>query len=135
MPRPRKPTTLHVLNGTAEHNRARFADRDDEPTDNRPLGPPSETMRPDQRAAWMEIDRLAPWLSHADRIAVEIAAVLLARFRVEPSMMPPALLTRLETMLGRLGLTPSDRSKVTDGRPKSPSNRFAGNGRRRPSNS
>jgi hypothetical protein len=35
------------------------------------------------------------------------------RFRLDASSMPPALYTRLETMLGRLGLTPSDRSKVS----------------------
>ncbi|NCT68089.1 MAG: hypothetical protein GXC76_10665 [Rhodanobacteraceae bacterium] len=128
MPRPRKPTSLHILSGTADHNPARMRERAAEPIDDRPLGPPPESMRPDQRAAWLEIERLAPWLAYADRIAVEVTAVLLARFRVDPGTMPPALLTRLETLLGRLGLTPSDRSRVRAQSPSASANRFVRNG-------
>lgn len=129
MARPRKPTAIHALTGAIDHNPGRFADRQNEPHDTRPLGPPPESMRPDQRAAWLEIDRLAPWLALADRLAVEITATLLARFRLDATTMPPALYTRLETMLGRLGLTPSDRSKVS-ARPTRSTNRFAVNGGR-----
>lgn len=124
MARPRKPTALHVLTGSIDHDPGRFADRAGEPQDDRPLGPPPESLRPAQRAAWMEIDRLAPWLAQADRIAVEVAATLVARFRIDPGTMPPALYTRLETMLGRLGLTPSDRSKVS-APARGKANRFA----------
>lgn len=132
MARPRKPTALHALSGAMEHNPARFADRADEPKDDRPLGPPPEFLRPDQRAAWMEIERLAPWVTMADRVAVEIAASLLAAFRaIGVGQMPPHLLTRLETMLGRLGLTPSDRSKVRVPNTGTPTtNKFASNGKR-----
>ncbi|KQW36513.1 hypothetical protein ASC76_17765 [Rhizobacter sp. Root404] len=86
-------------------------------------------MRPDQRAAWLELDRLAPWLAHADRIAVEVTATLIATFRVAGSSMAPPLFTRMETMLGRLGLTPADRSKVSAPRPVG-GNRFADRGKR-----
>ena len=113
MPRPRKPTALHILSGAVDINPGRFAARENEPHDDRPLGPPPDTMPPDQRAAWMEIERLAPWLAYADRIAVEVTSWLLTRFRLQASSMPPALHSRLESMLGRLGLTPSDRSKVS----------------------
>jgi hypothetical protein len=129
MSRPRKPTAVHALTGAIEHDPGRFADRAREPIDDRPLGPPPESMRPDQRAAWMEIERLAPWLAFADRLAVEVTSWLLARFRLDASSMPPALLTRLETMLGRLGLTPSDRSKVA-APTRAAANRFSGNGKR-----
>ena len=132
MARPRKPTELHALNGTLDHNPARFADRANEPKDDRPLGPPPDRMKPDERAAWMEIDRLAPWLSGADRLAVEVAAALMASFRLAGvQYTPPALLARLESMLGKLGLTPSDRSKVSAADAAKPSgNRFAANGKR-----
>jgi len=130
MARPRKPTALHLLTGAAEHNPARMREREGEPVDIRPLGPPPDGMRPDQRAAWMEIERLAPWLVSADRLAVEITASLLATFRVMGvGGVQPALLTRLETMLGRIGLTPSDRSKVKMPAPVAP-NRFAHHGKR-----
>ncbi len=116
MARPRKPTSLLSLNGTLDHNPGRYADRTSEPVDDRALGPPPETMRPEQRAAWLEIERLAPWLRFGDRIAVEVTSALLVTFRISGiGMMPPTALTRLETMLGRLGLTPSDRSKVAAG--------------------
>lgn len=129
MARPRKPTEQLKLSGAFTHNPARAQERMQEPRDERPLGQPAETMRPDQRLAWLEIDRLAPWLSYSDRIAVEIAASLLARFRLDASTMEPAYYTRLETMLGRLGLTPSDRSKVSTPI-RTNTNRFANNGRR-----
>ncbi|MBK6728582.1 MAG: hypothetical protein IPG63_15380 [Xanthomonadales bacterium] len=116
MARPRKPTSLLAINGTLAKNPGRYADRASEPVDDRALGPPPDTMRPDQRAAWLEIERLAPWLRFGDRIAVEVTAALLATFRVGGvGMMPPAMLTRLETMLARLGMTPADRSRVAAG--------------------
>lgn len=131
MGRHRKPTAVHALTGAIAHNPGRFADRANEPRINEGLGPPPDSMRPDQRAAWMEIDRLAPWLTLSDRIAVEIAACLLAMFRVTGAeMMPTTLMTRLETILGRLGLTPSDRSKVTVPRQVSASNPFSQCGKR-----
>lgn len=114
MARPRKPTALHLINGTIEHNRKRFADRANEPHDDRVLGPPPKKMGRGERAAWLEIEQLAPWLTYPDRIAVEVAACLLAQFRQSGvNFISPAKLARLETMLGRLGLTPSDRSKVS----------------------
>ncbi len=129
MGRPRKPTELHLLNGSFDKNPNRAVERANEPHDERPLGDPPEFVRPDQRVAWMEIERLAPWLAYCDRLAVEIAAVLMARFRIDPGSMAPALYTRLETMLGRLGMTPSDRSKVTVPG-KTTGNRFARNGKK-----
>ena len=132
MGRPRKPTTLHALNGTLDHNPARFADRATEPKDDRPLGPPPDRLKPDERAAWMEIDRLAPWLAAADRLAVEITACLMAAFRIAGvQYTPPPQLAQLAAMLGKLGLTPSDRSKVSAVDAAKPSgNRFASNGKR-----
>jgi hypothetical protein len=128
--RPRKPTELHLLTVSFDKNPSRAVERANEPHDERPLGGGApEFLRPDQRVTWMEIERLAPWLAYCDRLAVEIAAVLLARFRLDPGSMAPALYTRLETILGRLGLTPSDRSRVTvPNRPRR--NEFSNNGRR-----
>ena len=104
---------MHALSGAMEKNPSRFRDRAAEPTDDRPLGPPPEFLEASQRAAWLEIERLAPWLCHADRLAVEIASVLIAKFRLAGDMTPPAIFSRLEAALGQLGLTPASRSKVT----------------------
>lgn len=114
MARPRKPTALHALTGALEHDRARFADRANEPHDERPLGPPPDTLEAPIRAAWLEIERLAPWLVFADRLAVEIAARLLVFVRIAGvGMATPAHLSRLQAALGALGLTPADRAKVS----------------------
>lgn len=111
MARPRKPTAVLALTNVHPE---RLAARANEPPCTDPLGPPPESMRPDQRLAWLEIGRLAPWLRSADRLIVELCARLLAAVRAGGvTDVPTPLLARLETCLGRLGLTPSDRSKVT----------------------
>lgn len=113
MARPRKPTALHVLSGAIDKNPARFRDRAHAPTDDRELGPPPPGWVPSKVVCWEEIARLAPWLRFGDRLAVEVAADLLHVFRVVGSNgMQGSHLGRLETMLGRLGLTPADRSRV-----------------------
>lgn len=128
MPRPRKPSNLLMLSGAMDHDRKRYADRAGEPVDDRPLGPPPESLEAPIRAAWLEIERLAPWLVFADRLAVEIAARLLAFVRVAGvGLATPAHLSRLQAALGALGLTPVDRSKVKMPERK-PSNRFMQNG-------
>lgn len=129
MVRPRKPTTQLALNGTAQKNPARLAARADEPVVTQPLGEPATRLSDAERAAWRDISGLAPWLTVADRVAVELAACLLAAFRIQGTALPPPLFNRLETLLGRLGMTPADRSKVSN-RKTSPTNPFAKNGMR-----
>jgi hypothetical protein len=130
MPRPRKPTNLLMLSGALDHDRKRYADRTGEPADDRALGPPPETLEAPIRAAWLEIERLAPWLVFADRLAVELAARLLVFVRLAGAGgASPAHLSRLQAALGALGLTPADRSKVKMPARK-PSNRFERFGKR-----
>lgn len=47
-----------------------------------------------------------------DRLALELAAQLLAQFRTDPVEFPAAKLVRLEALLGKFGMTPADRAKV-----------------------
>lgn len=130
MARPRKPTHLHVINGTSESHPERMRERKDEPVDERALGNPPAKWKAAQKNAWKEIAALAPWLRKADRIAVEVAAELLCVLRENgPMRMPTPLLARFETMLGRLGLTPADRSKVKEERSKGSGGRFSGIGK------
>jgi len=130
MPRPRKPTNLLMLSGALDHDRKRYADRAGEPADDRTLGPPPETLEAPIRAAWLEIERLAPWLVFADRLAVEIAARLLVFVRIAGAGgASPAHLSRLQAALGALGLTPVDRSKVSMPA-RRPNNRFKQFGKR-----
>lgn len=125
MPRARKPTAVHELTGALKKNPARFTDRANEPHDNRPLGDPPMHLTAPQIVAWQEIERIAPAgvLCFADRLAVEVTAILLAAFRELGLTLPDPKLRRLESMLGQLGLTPATRSKVTAVR-AAPGNQF-----------
>lgn len=131
MPRPRKPTQLHALSGALDKNPGRFADRANEPQDDRPLGDPPMHLRPEERAAWAELERIsAPGvLCFGDRIIVELTAVHIAMLRGLGAGLPDAKVRRLESLLGQLGLTPAARSKVT-ARQVRAGNRFAANGQR-----
>jgi phage terminase small subunit len=126
MPRPRKPTRLLLLTGANVAHPERMRERELEPKDERPLGPPPAWLSTEQLSAWKEIESLAPWLARADRVAVEVASVLLAAFRCEGTALAPSLIARLETTLGRLGLTPADRSRVAESpaREENPFERF-----------
>jgi phage terminase small subunit len=108
MPQPRKPTLLHVIQGTRSR-----VDRSGEPRDLRPLGEPPATLRGAALAAWREIAAsLAPGvLSAGDRFALEIVARLLAKMRT-PAGLTAAEIARLQRGLASLGMTPADRSRV-----------------------
>lgn len=135
MARPRKPTPLLALTGGYDKNPGRFsATRGEEPIEQRALGEPPQHLNPAQRVTWAELDRIAPAgvLTHADRLIVEVAAVLLARFRRAGELMPIAEITRLQSILGELGLTPSARSKVVPVGGRHVTSRFDGIGKRTP---
>jgi hypothetical protein len=57
-------------------------------------------------------------LAQADRLIIEHGAQLLAELRACQWKVHPTLLIRWESFLGKLGLTPADRSKVQVGKPK-----------------
>lgn len=132
MGRPRKPTTLLAINGGLDKNPGRYADRAHEPVEQRALGPAPGHLEPKAQLAWSEIERIAPEgvLTHADRLAVEMAAVLLAQFRRAGELMPIPALTRLQSLLGDLGLSPAARSKVSVFPAKPSAGRFTGIGKR-----
>jgi phage terminase small subunit len=135
MARPRKPTKLLAITGGYDKNPGRLsATRGDEPFEQRALGEPPPHLDAKQRVTWAEIERIAPEgvLTHADRLIVEIAAVLLARFRRCGELMPIVEVTRLQSILGELGLTPAARSKVVPVGGRNNRNRFAGIGSRPP---
>ena len=126
MSRPRVPTNILTLRGAYRRNPKRLVERAGEPVSDAPIGEPPEHLTGEARAAWGEISGLAPLgtFCPADRVAVEICAVLLAQFRESPNDFPAAKLTRLESLLGRFGLTPSDRSRISVAKPE-PRNKYA----------
>lgn len=112
MGRPRTPSNVLDARGAFKKNPNRA--RPDEPAVDGEIGDPPERFTDGQRAAWFDFTLTchAGVIGTADRIALEIAAVLLDDFRMNPVDMPAAKLARLDSLLGRFGMTPSDRSKV-----------------------
>lgn len=120
----RKPTNVLELNGAFKHNPSRALDRQDEPEVVGDIGDPPEHLSPEAAACWREIVSLAHegTLGAGDRLVMEHGAQLLAQLRLANWDVHPTLLLRYEAFLGKLGLTPADRSKV-----KAPKKKAAAN--------
>lgn len=125
MPGPRTSTAILELRGAFKNHPGRRLERLGEPVTGEPVGMPPEVLDEVCKATWLEIVDLAPAgvLCRFDRVAVEMAAVLLAQFRESPNDFPVTKLSRLNALLGQFGMTPSDRSKVHISQPK-PKSRY-----------
>ena len=77
--------------------------------------------------AWDEIVKGAPIgvLTSADRQIVEVLSRLIAECRENFIVFPVQKLARIESMLGKLGMTPADRSKVSGKKQDGNRNAFA----------
>lgn len=115
MGRPRKPTNILNLTGAFDKNPARRKARANEPKDLGELGDPPQRLNAEQLKAWNEIVENAAYgvLTKSDRHSLEITAVLLAEFWETGALMTGTHLNILNTSLGKMGLNPSDRSRVT----------------------
>ena len=100
-------------------------------TSDEEIGDPPECLEAFEQDTWKEIVGLSlpGVLTRHDRVTVEIVARLLAEFRVNPQRFTAAKLARLEALLGRLGMSPADRSRVSARLPSQP-NPFAINERK-----
>ena len=117
MGRPRKPTHLHVIEGTRTRtDRSGEAALGDLP----PLGDPPRHLSREERAAWRSIVDASPdgVLSGPDRIIMEVAARLLALLRA--GELPAAKMPVLTRVLASLGMTPVDRSRIAPPAPPKP---------------
>ena len=108
MARPRKPTKILELSGAFDKDPQRKRPAEPQPTGE--LGPPPKHLSADKRAVWVELSEACFWATDADRQIMELAVVLMARFRSDPKFNQ---VNHLLSALGKLGLTPSDRSKVS----------------------
>ncbi len=115
MPRRRTDTNVLRLRGAVRKNPARYVDRQQEPVPQRPLGLPLNGMTVAEITAWNDVvDACEPGvLWRRDRLVVETAARILAMVRTDGiKNVSPALVSRLEALLSKMGLTPSDASRV-----------------------
>jgi hypothetical protein len=127
MGRPRKPTNVLELTGAFRKNPARAAERDDEPAADVPIGPAPPHFDALQVEAYDELVRRAHRgvLCDSDGVAVEVGAVLLARLRKAPDDFTAGEFGRLQAILGTLGMTPADRSKVSAIKPREKANPYS----------
>ena len=113
MPRPRKPTGLHLVQGTLRTTRHR--DRQNEPEIIEPLGGPPQGWPIEAKLLWAELADLIPpgVATKADRVIFETLLRLVAKMREGPEAMTPALASQIRTACAVFGMTPADRSRVS----------------------
>lgn len=121
---PRKPRAKAAVEASDKKNPQRFRDRK-EPKANGPLGaPPSwvkDTTECKSKAAWLLFQKEIPWLTESHRMLVGMASTIQGRIMANQEVGVQAL-NLLRQMLGQMGATPSDASKITvpDGDEKDP---------------
>jgi hypothetical protein len=110
MARPRKPVSLHLVQGTYEPSRHKNRV---EPEVSGPLGDAPKDWPAPAKVLWHEIVDLAPGfiLAKSDRIVVEGLCRLVLQMPTKPFNC--AVLSELRRYLGLLGMSPADRSRVT----------------------
>ena len=119
MPNPKKPTALRELHGTAGRNKQRNSPNPPEIT--RGIGPAPEHFNELQTKTWDYLVSImfAGVLAESDRPTFELLTVLFYRFRYgtyDDEAVVPALavgeLNRMDSIMSRYGMTPSDRTKI-----------------------
>lgn len=109
---PRKPTALKKLQGSDKIHPGRI--NHNEPTPARGIGPANSTLTEYEQEIWDEVVGISyrGVLGEADRIALEMMCRLIAEMRLDFAEMTAAKITQLSQLLGRFGMTPSDRTKI-----------------------
>lgn len=113
MGRKRQPTAVHELKGTYKHDPQRRPGG--EPTPKRGIGEAPEHLNEVERGCWDElVNIICPGvLGDSDRWAVERIVTLMASARTDPEKFSAAAENALYRYLSALGMTPSDRGKIT----------------------
>lgn len=111
--RPRKPTHLHVVQGTL--NATRHANRSDPEVTTAVGDAPSDWPEP-AKVIWTEIVKMVPAgvAGHSDRLIIELCVRLTIQMRSKGKF-TAAVAAQLRCCLAALGMTPSDRSRVVTG--------------------
>lgn len=108
--RPRLPNDVAKITGAVAKNAGRFKGRANPKV--KSLGPAPKRFDEDQRAIWDEFNADFPWLGRSDRALVEVATNLMHQLRLLGVEAPIALYAQMRMVLGQMGGTPVDRSKV-----------------------
>ena len=107
MPTPRKPRHLHLLQGTYRKDRHGQTPQRVEPMD----PTPPKWLTAAEKRAWTELTiACKPYLAQSDRVAVEMAARLIAADR--EGKLTSAKQTLLCRLLEKIGATPESRARL-----------------------
>ena len=114
MPPRKKTLEEHRLSGAVDKNPGRFKDRVDPPAPKAPIGKAPRHLDAEQQKIWRELTSNAPdgFLGSCDAVSVEIAVRLTQKMR-KGGMDKTSEFTALFNVLSKLGLNPSDRTRVS----------------------
>jgi hypothetical protein len=117
MARHPQPREIAEIKGATRQNPQRY--RKEVPAVEQPLGKAPERLNAEEKATWFELSSLAPTgvLRGSDRVMLEVAAVLLVKWRADPDDFPSSKMTHLIGILARLGMSPADRQKLGTEKP------------------
>lgn len=110
MGRPRTPTAVLELKGAFKNHPSRRRERAGEPLPAGDAGTPPKHLSPQVAALWRDLTGYGSWLTAADRLLLEVAVVLFARFRA--GELDGSGISKLISALSKLGFTPTDRGRV-----------------------
>ncbi|MDR6431023.1 hypothetical protein [Brucella pseudogrignonensis] len=117
MARPRTPRAKAAVEASDKKNPQRFKNRIDAKADG-PLGNPpawlKDTPELKAKAAWKLFEKELPWLNQSHRTLVGMAANIQGRIMAGQEVGVQAM-NLLRQMLGQMGATPADASKVATG--------------------
>jgi hypothetical protein len=110
MGRTRTPTAVLELRGAFKNHPSRQQDREFEPVVTTDLPAPPQCLTSSATATWLEMKSRGHWLTSADKFLVEIAATLMARYRIDE--LKSADVSQLIGLLGKIGFSPVERGKM-----------------------
>ena len=115
MGRHKLPSNVKKLKNTYRE----YRENQEEPIPESLIGDAPDCLNIEQKKAWVELLENVPdgVLTGADRIIVEIASRLLSELRIKDRL-SVGKMSHLISCLARMGLTPSDRSKISINKPK-----------------
>lgn len=119
-----QPRAIAELKGATKKHPERY--RKEPPPVDLPLGNAPDHLSESQRAVWAEIESYMPRgvATGADRMTIELLAVLMDEFRRDPVNIRVAKIGQIVSCLARLGMTPSDRQKLGVEKPEDTRNEF-----------
>jgi hypothetical protein len=113
MARPPKPTAMHEASGAYKKNPNRK--RNGEAKPRMGIGQAPVSRATDFSDVWDEIVSAVPpgVLGNTDRLHLEITCNLVCEYRRNPEEFPGYKMSEMNKMLGKLGMNPIDRIRIT----------------------